>query len=94
MKATVFHSKANEMGDFYVYFRDEQNNPTFLVGTTDFSTTYIREQLAKQRNKTKETVDVTTHVKVWDWTRNRVAVIKLSSISKLVPLSTVLKNGN
>lgn len=92
MKKEVFEAKASEMGDFYVYYiNEEDKTKKFAVCTADLSTKYIREQQAKTRSKTN--TSSADEVVLWNWTQNRVLVLPYSAITKLVPLSTVLQNG-
>lgn len=91
MKLSDFEAKANSMGDFYVYFTGEDNKPSFLVATTDFSTPYIQNH-AKFKKKSKEPL-VTDHVAMWNWKSDNLVMLPLTSIKKLVPLSSVLQNG-
>lgn len=90
MKQEIFTAKAAEMGDFYVYFTDDKNTKTFCVATADLSTQYIRDKL-KGRKPNK--LNREEQVQVWDWNRDRLVVLNYASVTKLVPLSTVLKNG-
>jgi hypothetical protein len=92
MKKEVFVSKAEEMGDFYVYFTDAEGNKTFSVGTADLSTPYIARKLKTKQKRTPQASSL-EEVQIWDWNRDRLVTLKFSAISKLVPLSTVLKNG-
>lgn len=92
MKKEVFEQKAAEMGDFYVYYTSTDpmdKSKKFAVATVDFSTKYIRDRLRKNL-----LLDATTEAHLWSWTHNKMISIPYTSISKLVPLSTVLQNGD
>lgn len=98
MKAETFWNKAKEFGDFYLYFaRPDTQEVTFAVATADLSTAYIRNHprfKAAKRAVSKGVVGSTpnTHVDLWDWKSDRPLSVELSSVKKLVPLQSVLKN--
>lgn len=83
MNLSTFNEKASQMGDFYVYYTNRQGKPTFSVCTNEFSK-YMKVNL---KNK-----DPFNQVLLWNYSANRPVLIPLSSIRKLVPLGTVLKN--
>jgi len=87
MQLETFNAKAQEMGDFYVYFVDPVTKvDKYAVATADLSTTYIKES----RRKKPKTVD--GEVLMWNWSSNNYLRVPCSSIKKLVPLASVLKN--
>lgn len=88
MQKSVFHSKADEMGDFYVYY-NRDGKTSFTVATTDFSNKYITSH---KNYKRMPKFNPFTHVVVWSWQADRLLTLALSDVKKLVPLGTVLKN--
>jgi hypothetical protein len=89
MKKDLFLKKAKEMGDFYVYYTWPGKAGTlFSVCTYDLNNKYITKQL---RNRT--VVHSDEDVLLWNWRFNNILVLPYKNIKKLVPLSTVLKNG-
>lgn len=92
MKQADFSKKAADMGDFYVYFVDNTGSRTFIVATADLSTEYIKGNL-KSRAKFKRQHAEDKSVVLWDWNFNRLVEVPYASITKLVPLASVLKNG-
>lgn len=91
MKKDVFQAKAAEMGDFYVYFNDpETKAKRYAVATADLSTQYIRDRI-KGRNKK---VDTKTHAVLFSWSHNTLITIPYENVTKLVPLASVLNNGD
>lgn len=91
MKAATFWDKAKEFGDFYIYFaRPDTQEVTFAVATADLSTAYIRNHARFKGQKRKEQPEGS--VLLWDWKSDRPLSVELSSVKKLVPLQSVLKN--
>lgn len=89
MLRSTFDKKAAEMGDFYVYYtRKDTNVITFAVATADLNNNYIR-------SKHKRTYPLSENeVLLWSWTGDNLLKLDLNQVKKLVPLSSVLKNGN
>lgn len=86
MNRQEFEEKARSMGDFYLYYRKENDNQTtYLVGTIDLTTKYIAD-------RAKNLVLKDDEVLVWSWNSNKTRKISLERIKKLVPLGTVLRN--
>lgn len=89
MQLAVFQAKANEMGDFYVYFTRPDKTVGFFVATADLNNKYIHEQMSKRKTEPLNADQVC----LWNWTANSISYIDVKSIKKLVPLASVLKNG-
>lgn len=86
MLEEVFLKKANQMGDFYIYFRKATGPLAYGVCTHE-----ITEDFMKLRTK---------HIKVkqgevllWNWRYHSPLIIPYESIKKMTPLSAVLKNN-
>lgn len=98
MKLEEFNSKAESFGDFYVYYtKPGANYQLNLVGTTDFTPPYIADIVAKQvRSKTfKQAIhdmDREKEVIVFSYNSNKLRILPLNRIKRLVPLSSILKN--
>lgn len=89
MQKSVFDTKSRQMNDFYLYYTRNGRN-TFAVATTDVSSPYIKSH---KRAQNLPKYNPNTHARVWDWKSDRFITVPLSDVKKLVPLSTVLKNG-
>ncbi len=90
MLREVFNTKAESMGDFYVYYTKKDTGlTTFAVCTADLTNQYIAK--ATRFKSAKCTED---QVVLWNWTSNNLITLDLKQIKKLVPLASVLKNGN
>lgn len=77
------------MNDFYMYYT-RNGSSTFAVATIDVSNPYIKSH---KRAQNLRPYNPDTHARVWDWKSDRFITVPLTSVRKLVPLSTVLKNG-
>lgn len=91
MKKATFDKKAHEMGDFYMYYSNEDGKVVFAVGTTDMSTPHIKNH---RRMKNLPEYNPFTHVRIWNWKADRPLTVALECVKKLVPLGTVLRNNN
>lgn len=89
MQLEVFQNKANEMGDFYVYFTRPDKTTGYFVATADLNNKYIHEQMSRRKQETLKD----GNVRMWSWSANAVVDLDVKSIKKLVPLASVLKNG-
>lgn len=90
MQKSVFEIKSQSMSDFYMYYTREGRN-TFAVATIDLSNPYIKNH---KKAHSLQSYNPKTHTRVFDWKSDRFITVPLSSIRKLVPLATVLKNDN
>lgn len=87
MQKSVFDKKAEQMGDFHIYYQKRDSNVvTFAVCTADLSTPYIRDRV-KRQPPAKE-----GEVLLWNWRYNSVLRIPYDRVKKLTPLSAVLRN--
>lgn len=84
MDIKTFKAKAESMGDFYVYYKEEDNT-RFSVCTTDFSTPYVAKRVRNKKTRKGE-------VLMWNWTSNRILRLPVSAVTRMTPLSAVLKN--
>ena len=89
MQLEVFQNKANEMGDFYVYFTRPDKTTGYFVATADLNNKYIQEQISRRKQDPLKD----GNVRMWSWSANQVVDLDVKSIKKLVPLASVLKNG-
>jgi hypothetical protein len=77
-----------EYGDAVITYRSENSNKLkYNVCTLDFSTPYIQEK----KNRAKES-DQTLLLFCWDTDSFRL--LKPLNVTSVVPLSSVLKNGD
>ena len=88
MKKADFDAKAQEMGDFYMYYQKE-GRTVYSVCTADLSTPYIKTH---KRMKRKQAHNPFTEVAVWSWQADRLITVNLEDVRRLVPLSSILKN--
>ena len=102
MKLEEFLSKAEQFGDFYVYYTKEgTTHQTYLVGTTDLSPPYIANIVGEQmRNpRVKNAINEAnkqgdrSNVAIFSYSSNKLRFLPVSRIRRLVPLSSVLKNS-
>jgi hypothetical protein len=77
-----------EYGDAVITYRSENSNKLkYNVCTLDFSTPYIQEK----KNRAKES-DATLLLFCWDTDSFRL--LKPANVTSVVPLASVLKNGD
>ena len=90
MQKEIFHEKAEEMGDFYLYHTVHIPNVgtkvTYSICTLELDNPYIKSQ-RRHNFKPQDTKAV-----LWDWKTNRFIQVSYGNIKKMVPLATVLKN--
>jgi len=76
-----------EYGDAVVTYRSENSNKLkYNVCTMDFSTPYIKTK----KNRAKETRDT---ILTFCWDTDSYRLLRPSNIVTIVPLSSILKNG-
>jgi hypothetical protein len=76
-----------EYGDAVVTYRSENSNKMkYNVCTIDFSTPYIKTK----RNRAKESKDT---LLTFCWDTDSYRLLRPSNIVSIVPLSSILKNG-
>jgi|TARA_B110000908_G_scaffold22876_1_gene25948 hypothetical protein len=86
MLQSVFDKKAEQMGDFHVYYQKRDSSViTFAVCTADLDIPYIQERLRGMKPGKGE-------VLLWNWRYNSPLRVPYEKIKKLTPLSAVLKN--
>ena len=88
MKKEELARLVDEYGDAVITYRSENSNKLkYNVCTLDFSTPYIQEK----KNRAKES-DQTLLLFCWDTDSFRL--LKPLNVTSVVPLSSVLKNGD
>ena len=88
MKKEELAQLVTEYGDAVITYRSENSNKLkYNVCTLDFSTPYIQEK----KNRAKES-DVTLLLFCWDTDSFRL--LKPANVTSVVPLASVLKNGD
>ena len=88
MKKEELAQLVTEYGDAVITYRSENSNKLkYNVCTLDFSTPYIQEK----KNRAKES-DATLLLFCWDTDSFRL--LKPANVTSVVPLSSVLKNGD
>ena len=88
MKKEELAQLVNEYGDAVITYRSENSNKLkYNVCTLDFSTPYIQQK----KNRAKES-DQTLLLFCWDTDSFRL--LKPQSVTSVVPLASVLKNGD
>jgi len=77
----------NEYGDAVITYRSENSNKLkYNVCTLDFSTPYIQEK----KNRAKESQGT---LLLFCWDTDSFRLLKPSNVTSVVPLSSVLRNG-
>lgn len=84
MLKAVFEKKAASMGDFYMYYKN-QDSVTYGICTAEVTEDYMLPRIKYIKPKDDE-------ILLWNWRYHRPLVIKYSSIKQMTPLSSVLKN--
>lgn len=88
MKKEELRQLVAEYGDAVITYRSENSNKLkYNVCTLDFSTPYIQQK----KNRAKES-DSTLLLFCWDTDSFRL--LKPLNVTSVVPLSSVLKNGD
>ena len=87
MQKSVFLKKAEQMGDFYMYYQKPSTN----VVTFGVCTMEVNDYISNRSRGTKVADD---EVLLWNWRYNSPLKVKYASIKKLTPLSAVLKNDD
>lgn len=88
MKKEELADLVREQGDSIITYRSENSNKLkYNVCTLDFSTPYIQQK----KNRAKES-DNTLLMFCWDTDSYRL--LKPENVTSVVPLSSVLKNGD
>ncbi len=86
MQQAIFEKKAEQMGDFYMYYQKRDSNIiTFGICTTDFDNHHIQSKLRGTKVKEGE-------VLLWNWRYDSPLRVQYDKIKKLTPLGAVLKN--
>lgn len=87
MKKQEVSTMLLEYGDAVVTYRSENSNKLkYNVCTMDFSTPYIKTK----KNRAKETRDT---ILTFCWDTDSYRLLRPSNIVTIVPLSSILKNG-
>jgi hypothetical protein len=74
-------------GDAIITYRSTNSNKLkYNVCTLDFTTPYIQEK----KNRAKETSE---NILLFCWDTDSYRLLKPNSITSIVPLSSILKNG-
>lgn len=88
MKKEELRQLVDEYGDAVITYRSENSNKLkYNVCTLDFSTPYIQQK----KNRAKES-DSTLLLFCWDTDSFRL--LKPLNVTSVVPLSSVLRNGD
>ncbi len=88
MKKEELVRLVTDYGDAVITYRSENSNKLkYNVCTLDFSTPYIQQK----KNRAKET-DPTLLLFCWDTDSFRL--LKPQNVTSVVPLSSILKNGD
>jgi hypothetical protein len=75
-------------GDAYVYFKSSvTHRDKYYICTLDTSTPYIKEKL---HNNLKAPVG---SIKVFCWDSNSFKILEVSKVTKIIPLSTIVKQS-
>ena len=88
MKKEELAQLVTEYGDAVITYRSENSNKLkYNVCTLDFSTPYIQEKenRAKESNQT---------LLLFCWDTDSFRLLKPANVTSVVPLSSVLKNGD
>lgn len=86
MQQAAFEKKAEQMGDFYLYYQKPSTNlVTFGICTAELDIPYIQSKLRGAKAKEGE-------VLLWNWRYDSLLRVRFDKIKKLTPLGAVLKN--
>ena len=88
MKKEELARLVDEYGDAVITFRSETSNKLkYNVCTLDFSTPYIQQK----KNRAKETEQT---LLLFCWDTDSFRLLKPQNVTSVVPLASVLKNGD
>ena len=88
MKKEELAQLVNEYGDAVITYRSENSNKLkYNVCTLDFSTPYIQQK----KNRAKETEQT---LLLFCWDTDSFRLLKPQNVTSVVPLASVLKNGD
>ena len=88
MKKEELARLVHEYGDAIITYRSENSNKLkYNVCTLDFSTPYIQEK----KNRAKES---SSTLLLFCWDTDSFRLLKPLNVTSVVPLSSVLKNGD
>lgn len=85
MRQEDFVKGTEKYGDFYLYYLKADGKTTYLVGTTNLNSPYIREHMSRGL----DAVD-SGYIRVWSWTSNKLRVFKISKILSIRSLAKEL----
>jgi len=86
MQEAIFNKKAEQMGDFYMYYQKRDSTIiTFGICTADLDNSYIQTRLRGFKAKPGEVI-------LWNWRYDSPLRVQYDKIKKLTPLGAVLKN--
>ncbi len=88
MKKEELARLVDEYGDAVITYRSENSNKLkYNVCTLDFSTPYIQQK----KNRAKETEQT---LLLFCWDTDSFRLLKPQNVTSVVPLASVLKNGD
>ena len=88
MKKEELARLVDEYGDAVITYRSENSNKLkYNVCTLDFSTPYIQQK----RNRAKESAET---LLLFCWDTDSFRLLKPKNVTNVVPLASVLKNGD
>ncbi len=87
MKKEELARLVDEYGDAVITYRSENSNKLkYNVCTLDFSTPYVQQK----KNRAKESKDT---LLLFCWDTDSFRLLKPQNVTSVVPLSSILKNG-
>ena len=88
MKKEELARLVDEYGDAVITYRSENSNKLkYNVCTLDFSTPYVQQK----KNRAKESKDT---LLLFCWDTDSFRLLKPQNVTSVVPLASVLKNGD
>ena len=88
MKKEDLADLVNDYGDAVITYRSENSNKLkYNVCTLDFSTAYIQNK----KNRAKESNET---LLLFCWDTDSFRLLKPQNVTSVIPLSSVLKNGD
>lgn len=88
MKKEELARLVDEYGDAVITYRSENSNKLkYNVCTLDFSTPYVQQK----KNRAKESKDT---LLLFCWDTDSFRLLKPQNVTSVVPLSSILKNGD
>ena len=88
MTKDEFNKKLDDAGDAVITYRSKNSRRLkYNICTRDFSTPYIKEK----KNRAKESTET---LLLFCWDTDSFRLLKPASVTSVVPLASILRNGS